>query len=67
MDPVSLESSVKFVKGSHNWGKWFHPRKFASESNYPVESDEFDEKLFENVPIDDIETGKYEVKYLTKI
>ena len=61
VDPVSEESSVKFVKGSHRWGKWFHPRKFASENNYPVESDDTDGKTFHDVPIEDIENGKFEV------
>ena len=62
VDPVSLESSVKFVRGSHRWGKWFHPRKFASETNYPVESEQFEEKIFHDVPVEDIESGKYEVR-----
>ena len=62
VDPVSLESSVKFVRGSHRWGKWFHPRKFASENNYPVESAQFEGKIFHDVPAKDIEGGKYEVK-----
>ena len=60
VDPVPLESSVKFVRGSHRWGKWFHPRKFASERNYPVESEEYEGKTFLDVPVADIESGKYE-------
>ena len=60
VDPVPLESSVKFVRGSHRWGKWFHPRKFASERNYPVESEEYEGKTFFDVPVADIESGKYE-------
>ena len=35
VDPVPIESAIKFVKGSHAWGKWFKPVKFASETNYP--------------------------------
>ena len=66
MDPVPLESSVKFVKGSHRWGKWFHPRKFASETNYPVEDEHFEDKAFEDVPVQDIEDGKYEVDRLER-
>ena len=62
VDPVSLESSVKFVRGSHRWGKWFHPRKFASETNYPVESEQFEEKIFHDVPVEDIEACKFEVR-----
>ena len=66
IDPVSEESSVKFVKGSHKWGKWFHPRKFASESNYPVENDNAGGKTFYNVPVDDIESGKFGVNIIKK-
>ena len=66
VDPVSLDSSVKFVKGSHRWGKWFHPRKFASEKNYPVErEEETDGKTFYDVPVQDIESGKYEAGFYT--
>ena len=61
MDPVPLESSVKFVKGSHKWEKWFHPRKFETGRNYPVEDDGCMEKQFDDVPVKDIENGKYEV------
>jgi len=61
VDPVSIESSVKFVKGSHRWGKWFNPRKFASETNYPIDDEGFEEKIFYDVPVEDIESGKYEL------
>lgn len=61
VDPVSLDSSVKFVRASHTWGHWFYPRKFASERNYPVESEEYEGKTFYDVPVQNIEDGKYEV------
>jgi len=61
IDPVSEESSVKFVKGSHRWGKWFHPKKFATETNYPLERDVTDSKTFHDVPVADIESGKFEL------
>ena len=34
MDSVSKENSIKFIKGSHRWGKWFIPKKFESNKNY---------------------------------
>jgi ectoine hydroxylase-related dioxygenase (phytanoyl-CoA dioxygenase family) len=34
LDPVPLESSLQFVKGSHAWGRSFVPRKFATAKNY---------------------------------
>jgi len=61
VDPVSLDSSVKFVRASHTWGLWFYPRKFASERNYPVESEEYEGKTFYDVPVQNIEDGKYEL------
>lgn len=64
VDPVPLESSVKFVKGSHRWGKWFYPRKFASEQNYPIDNEEYEGKIFYDVPTQDIENGKYEVIHI---
>ena len=62
------------MKGSHKWG-WYHPRKFATESNYPVavepdvdaETDGDGEvgRVYQDVPHKDIEDGKYQVnKYL---
>lgn len=36
LDPVRKETCVRFVRGSHNWGRWFVPRKFASEQNYAL-------------------------------
>ena len=65
VDPVPLESSVKFVRGSHRWGQWFHPRKFASEANYPLEAGagraEAGDKVFADVPVAEIESGQHEV------
>ena len=62
-----MESSVKFVRGSHRWGQWFHPRKFASEANYPLEAGagagraESGDKVFADVPVAEIESGQHEV------
>ena len=27
IDPVSEQTCLQFVKGSHKWNKWFHPKK----------------------------------------
>lgn len=50
VDPVSLETSLQFVKGSHNWGKQFIPRKFASENNYPLKDGASLDGSYEEVP-----------------
>jgi len=61
VDHVPLQSTLRFVKGSHKWG-WYHPRKFASEENYPVEAEgEEWRKAFKDVPIQEIESGKHEI------
>jgi ectoine hydroxylase-related dioxygenase (phytanoyl-CoA dioxygenase family) len=36
LDPVSQETCVRFVRGSHAWNRWFVPRKFATERNYAL-------------------------------
>ena len=66
-----MESSVKFVRGSHRWGQWFHPRKFATEANYPLEAGagagraEGGDKVFADVPVAEIESGQHEVSRAT--
>jgi ectoine hydroxylase-related dioxygenase (phytanoyl-CoA dioxygenase family) len=34
LDPVSAESGVQFIAGSHRWGRRFVPRKFVDGSGY---------------------------------
>ena len=34
VDPVPQGATLKFVKGSHRWNKWFVPRKFETSKNY---------------------------------
>jgi ectoine hydroxylase-related dioxygenase (phytanoyl-CoA dioxygenase family) len=38
VDPVSEEATLRFVKGSHKWSKWFFPRKFKTSKNYEMTS-----------------------------
>ncbi|XP_033609002.1 probable phytanoyl-CoA dioxygenase isoform X2 [Cryptotermes secundus] len=58
VDPVSLDSTLRLVCGSHRWGRWFKPRKFATESDYI--SDVFSH-TYESVPVEEIESGKYHI------
>ncbi|XP_067021670.1 uncharacterized protein [Acropora muricata] len=53
---VTTESCVKFVSGSHKWGKRFIPKTFDSLANY-----EGDDKVSENVPDMDKESEKYKI------
>ena len=35
LDPVTAESgAVRYLKGSHQWGKWYAPQSYAGEDRY---------------------------------
>ena len=57
VDPVPLESTLRLICGSHQWG-WFKPRKFATESDYvsQVLADSYD-----SIPIEEIDAGKHRI------
>eukprot|EP00873_Tetraselmis_striata_P001405 jgi/Tetstr1/421669/TSEL_012608.t1 len=38
VDAIPQEASLQFVRGSHAWGKWYIPRKFASGNQYECNS-----------------------------
>jgi len=44
LDPVGIETCPEFIATSHNWGRWFLPRKFSG-----IDYDHDDETL-ERVP-----------------
>ncbi|MCY3555662.1 MAG: phytanoyl-CoA dioxygenase family protein [Gemmatimonadetes bacterium] len=53
LDPVSEASCVQFVRGSHDWDRWFVPRKFATERNYAIE-DASSKPMLEGRPFEDV-------------
>lgn len=53
LDLVPAEACVQFVAGSHRWGRWFVPRKFASEKNYPLH-DSGSTPVIEGVTLEDV-------------
>ena len=65
VDPMAQSACVQFVRGSHNWGRWFVPRKFASESNYtldePGSTPMMKEIRFEDVPPIDEHPEQYDI------
>lgn len=70
VDPVPRETSLQFVAGSHLWQRWFVPRKFATDSNYPLkealEEEDTDRKesegrQYSDVPVAEIEAGKWPI------
>lgn len=42
IDKVLKKDSVKYIKGSHRWGKWFIPKKFETNLNYIDNTDQAD-------------------------
>jgi len=62
VDPVPLESTIAFVRGSHRWGTWFYPRKFATELRYPLcDPTGGSHRLYADVPDEEIDTGRHEL------
>jgi len=63
IDPVPTESSIRFVKGSHRWGKWYYPRNFKTWDDYEVNQDYQDAegRIYESVPKDLDSNPKYDV------
>jgi len=62
IDHVPISSGIRFVSGSHRWGRWFYPRKFATQKNYPLEfKDDFGGKIFEDIPADLDDNDKYKI------
>jgi len=55
LDPVSKETCVKFIAGSHRWGRWFTPTKFVG-----VQFDKKDDG-FEKIPDIDANLQEYEL------
>jgi len=51
LEPVPRASGVEYVAGSHRWGRWFRPRRFADNQDHPTDE-------FETLP--DMETVRRE-------
>jgi ectoine hydroxylase-related dioxygenase (phytanoyl-CoA dioxygenase family) len=56
LDPVAVETCPQFVVGSHDWGRWFLPRKFTG-----VDYDHDDDQL-EPVPDIDANRDQYDIR-----
>ncbi|MGB5328129.1 MAG: phytanoyl-CoA dioxygenase family protein [Gammaproteobacteria bacterium] len=56
LDPVSIETCPEFIAGSHDWGRWFLPRKFSG-----VDYDHADAAL-EPVPDIDNNRADYDIR-----
>jgi ectoine hydroxylase-related dioxygenase (phytanoyl-CoA dioxygenase family) len=56
LDPVPVETCPEFVAGSHDWGRWFLPRKFSG-----IDYDHDDARL-ETVPEIDKRREDYNIR-----
>jgi ectoine hydroxylase-related dioxygenase (phytanoyl-CoA dioxygenase family) len=56
LDPVGIETCPEFIAGSHDWGRWFLPRKFSG-----VDYDHADSAL-ESIPDIDNNRGDYDIR-----
>lgn len=60
LDPVSEETTIEFISGSHKSGVHYRPRKFATSSNYPVLVDGTDQE-YVDVPDVDAQREQYKI------
>jgi ectoine hydroxylase-related dioxygenase (phytanoyl-CoA dioxygenase family) len=58
VDPVPRPVALRFLRGSHRWGRWFRPRLTSGQELYTFGADE---KPWEPLPDFDAELDKYEV------
>jgi hypothetical protein len=42
LDPVPEEAALRFLAGSHRWGRWFIPRKFIDHTPYGPEDGRYE-------------------------
>jgi ectoine hydroxylase-related dioxygenase (phytanoyl-CoA dioxygenase family) len=55
LDPVPRASAVEFVAGSHAWGRWFRPKRFADSADHATDSYE---------PMIDVEAERSQHRFL---
>jgi ectoine hydroxylase-related dioxygenase (phytanoyl-CoA dioxygenase family) len=57
LDPVAIETCPQFIAGSHDWGRWFLPRKFSG-----IDYDHDDARL-EPMPDIDARRDDYDIRH----
>ena len=58
VDPVPHDVSLRFLRGSHRWNRWFRPRLTSGKELYTFRHDE---KPWETIPDFDAEIDRHEV------
>jgi ectoine hydroxylase-related dioxygenase (phytanoyl-CoA dioxygenase family) len=54
LDPVTRETSVEYVAGSHKWGAWYTPKRFSDGDDHDARDDRL-----QTVPDIDANRGDY--------
>jgi ectoine hydroxylase-related dioxygenase (phytanoyl-CoA dioxygenase family) len=57
LDPVAKDTSIEFIAGSHAWGRWFAPARFADSKTHDAAQD----SRFETPPDFEAERSKYRI------
>jgi ectoine hydroxylase-related dioxygenase (phytanoyl-CoA dioxygenase family) len=57
LDPVGVETCPEFIAGSHDWGRWFLPRKFSG-----IDYQHDDDRL-ESMPDIDRHRDEYDIRH----
>ncbi len=42
LDPVSRDTCVEYIRGSHRWGRWFLPKFFRKEAEFTAQDPRFE-------------------------
>ena len=42
LDPVPASTGMRFLAGSHRWGRWFVPRRFVDHESYAAADERFE-------------------------
>lgn len=56
LDPVPLRTCPEYVAGSHRWGKWYRPSRFADGKDHPSQ-----ERGWHSTPDIDADRARYRI------
>lgn len=57
LDPVEKRTCPEYIAGSHRWGRWFRPARFADLKAHPTATD----SRFEDLPDFEAERGRHRI------
>jgi ectoine hydroxylase-related dioxygenase (phytanoyl-CoA dioxygenase family) len=57
LDPVDARTCPEYIAGSHRWGRWFRPARFADQKAHPGATDD----RFETIPDFEAERARHRI------